>query len=202
MPNRDVVNTVDNVQNIADSVDVVQERSRVMKEITNEVVARHSADMDEFVQNVKSLLDRIRAGNVAEISDRVLELNTIKLPVLMYFANEGLENLGCESDVAKAQRAAEYNEILMRTTGTIPHRQAMAENQTFYAGMAETVYARAYKMLKGKVDMADKIFSALKKVLSKRMLELDISRREVQGNYDGIEDVEEIRGEVGVDGHD
>jgi hypothetical protein len=170
------------VESVRSALSGVEEQSVLIKQITDEVVGRYSRELDEFVTNIKGLLDRIRQGTVVNISDRQLELNTIKLPVLMYFAGNGLEQLGCEGDVAKARRLEEFNNILMRVDGTIPHRQAVAENSIFYQAMAETIYIRAYKQLKSKMDMADRLFSALKKVLSKRMLELELSGRELPNN--------------------
>lgn len=176
------------------SMSTVEEQSTIVKTIVDEVVGRYSADLDEFVTNIKNLLDRIKSGAVVNISDRSLEISTIKLPVLMYFSAEGLERLGCDSDVAKAKRIEEYNNILLNSEGTIPHRQAIAESGSFYFNMVDSVYSRAYKQLKGKVETADKIFSALKKVLSKRMLELDISSRErpvnLPSDYNEREDSE------------
>ena len=167
---------------IRHSMESVEEQSSIVKTIVDEVVGRHSRELDEFVTNIKLTLERIKAGTARGITDRALELSSIKLPVLLYFAGEGLEHLGCESDVAKAKRLEEYNNILMTAQGTIPNRQALAESATFYYTMVDSVYARAYKQLKSKMEQADKLFSALKKVLSKRMMEMDISRRELQVN--------------------
>lgn len=178
-----------NGMTLRESISTVNDQSAVIKTIVDEVVKRHSRELDEFVDNIKLTLERIKNGTISNFSDRSLEINSIKLPVLMYFAGEGLEYLGCESDVAKAKKLEEYNNILMTAQGTIPNRQALAENATFYLGMVDAVYSRAYKQLKAKLEQADKIFSALKKVLSKRMLELDVSRREVNVEYGGMEEV-------------
>lgn len=177
-----------NVERVRTALSNVEEQSVLVKQITEEVVARHSRELDEFVRNVKNILDRIKRGEVSEISDRALELNSIKLPVLMYFAANGLEQLGCESDVAKARRIEAYNAMLMEVQGTIPHRQAIAESRTYYEMLTETIYVRAFKQLKGKIEMADKLFSALKKVLSKRMLELELARRELRSEMPDADD--------------
>lgn len=182
-----------NVERVRMALSNVEEQSVLVKQITDEVVARHSRELDEFVKNVKGLLDKIKRGEVANISDRSLEINSIKLPVLMYFAANGLEQLGCESDVAKAHRMEAYNNMLMEVQGTIPHRQAIAESRTYYEMLTETIYARAFKQLKAKIDMADKLFSALKKVLSKRMLELELARRELRTELPDTDDRDDLR---------
>lgn len=186
------VSTLNDLSRVRRSLEEVSEQSEIMVRVTEELVAKYSAEMDEFVRNIKGLLDKIKRGEIVNISDRQLELNTIKLPILMYYAGNGLEQLGSESDVAKARRAEEFNRILMQVDGTIPHREAVATNQTMYHQMIETIYGRAYKQLKNRMDMADRLFSALKKVLSKRMLELELAGREMQRNLpDSIRDEED-----------
>lgn len=160
----------------------IEQNSELIKRLVDEIVIRYSRDLDDFVELVGRLLEDIKQGRIREYSDISLEMQTIKLPVLMYFASNGLEDLGAESDIAKANRMERYNEVYVELTGTIPEREAGAGLNTLYEAMMEAVYLRAYKKLKAKIDMADKLFSALKKVLSKRIVEMDISRRELPNN--------------------
>jgi len=156
----------------------IEKNSETVEKIINEIVSKYSEELDNFIKVVKNVLERVKAGEMDDYPDHALEMQTIKLPILMYYAGTGLEYLGAESDVAKAHRAEEYNKMLMKVTGTIPDKQAKAEQATITEAIMEQVYLRAYKMLKIKFETADKLFSALKKVLSKRIQEIDIGRRE------------------------
>lgn len=155
----------------------IRANAEIVNRLVDELVNEYSAELDDFIDIVKGLLDKIKQRKI-EYSNNVLELQSIKLPVLMYYAGNGLERLGAEHDIAKAHKKEMYSEKYLDVIGTIPERDAKATAMVLTEEMMEAVYSRAYKKLKLKIDMADKLFSALKKVLSKRIQEIDISNRD------------------------
>ena len=61
-------------------------------------------------------------------------------------------------------------------SGTVPEKKAQAEKLTEDKALVEAIYRRAYNSLKVKLEMAEKIYSGLKKSLSKRIAEVDLDR--------------------------
>jgi hypothetical protein len=157
--------------------DIEGQAERINK-IVDDIIAQYGQELDEFIGVIKKVLERVKNGEFDEYPEQALELQMIKLPVLMYFAGRGLETLGGESDIAKATREEVYNRIIIGATGTIQEKGAKAEQGAINERLMEAIFNRAYKKLKIQIEMADKIFSALKKVVSKRIAEIGINDRE------------------------
>ena len=58
----------------------------------------------------------------------------------------------------------------------MPEKKARVEQLTEDKALVEAIYRRAYNTLKVKLEMAEKIYSGLKKALSKRIAEVDLNR--------------------------
>ena len=98
----------------------------------------------------------------------------------MYTASRELAKLGGESDIAKIKRKEAFNDILSRLRGgTAAERKTKAEQLTLNEEILENIYKRAYDQLKLKLEKADSVYSALKKIFSKRMLELQVFQKEI-----------------------
>lgn len=162
----------------------IEQNSELIINMVDEIVGEYVGELDDFIEKVKNILERVRQGQQDYTND-FLEMQMIKLPVIMYYSINGLEDLGAESDIAKAHKQQKYNEVYVRVTGTIPEREAESNMQVLNEAMMEAVYSRAYKKLKSKVDMADKLLSAIKKAMNKRIKEMDIElQREGLGRFD------------------
>lgn len=155
----------------------VEENSKVIDSLVDSIITKYSRDLHQFIENVKALIEEAKQRN-SEVSDVDLEHIVLEIPVYMYFASNGLETLGIEGDNAKAIRMEVLNEIYLEAKGTIQDKQKAAELQTMQEYLIEIAFTRAYKKLKTQVEMADKVFSGAKKVLSKRMLEVDVLKRD------------------------
>ena len=66
--------------------------------------------------------------------------------------------------------------IMLKVEGTVPEKKAQVEQLTEDKALVEAIYKRAYNTLKVKLEMAEKIYSGLKKALSKRIAEVDLDR--------------------------
>ena len=80
--------------------------------------------------------------------------------------------------MSKNKKVEVYNQTLRLATGTVQDKKAETENKTLEYQITEDIYKRAYEVLKAKVDKADSVYSALKKVYNKREIELNIFRKE------------------------
>jgi hypothetical protein len=150
---------------------VVEENSATVERIVESLVLKYSRDLDDYIRNIKKMLERRD-----NMSDDEIENAVLKVPVFLYFASSGLESLGIEGDNALAVKKQAFNDIYIETEGTIQDKTKTAELATFPEYLLEVAYNRAYKRLKTQIEMAEHVFSGLKKVLSKRMMEFDVAK--------------------------
>ena len=150
----------------------VEQSSVIVEQIVDQIVAKYNRDLDDLMIEVKGKLDLKN-----DLSDEELEAITLKLPVFMYFSAGGIETLGVECDTAKAVKASIFNKKYLDYEGTIQDKTKNAELLTLNEAIIEVAFQRAYKRLKVQLDMAEHVFSGVRKVLSKRIGETELSRR-------------------------
>jgi hypothetical protein len=159
--------------------DNITDESTFIKKVVDEIVMRYSRELDEFVAMVRDYLALIKSNVMTTYTDDDLQMQIIKLPMLMYFAGDGLEDIGSESEIAAYKRKELYNEIinsLDTSQYTIPDKKAKAEQGTETEDMMEKIYDRAYKKLKMKIEMATKLLESLKKVVDIRIAKTNKGR--------------------------
>jgi hypothetical protein len=137
---------------------VVEENSATVERIVESLVLKYSRDLDDYIRNIKKMLERRD-----NMSDDEIENAVLKVPVFLYFASSGLESLGIEGDNALAVKKQAFNDIYIETEGTIQDKTKTAELATFPEYLLEVAYNRAYKRLKTQIEMAEHVFSGLKK---------------------------------------
>lgn len=151
----------------------VEDNSKSIERIVEAIVSKYNQELTAEVEKIKVMLD-----NKDTLEDTEIEHLVMRLPVYMYFANNGLETLGVESDMAKAVKSDIFNMKYLQAEGTIKDKEATANQQIVNEQFIEIAFQRAYKKLKGNLDMAEAVFSGAKKVLSRRMIEIDINKRD------------------------
>lgn len=150
----------------------IEHNSKVIKDIVDELVRKYNKDLDEYITNIKE----IALPQKDKLTDFDVERMVLKIPIYMYYSATGLEDLGVEQDNAEAIHKSLYNDAFQSATGTIRDKEAIAELAVMEDYMIEQIFKRAYKKLKIKIEMADKIYSGVKKILSKRMSDNDLTR--------------------------
>lgn len=139
---------------------------------SNKVNGMVSAIIGDYVEDLDSYLEEIRDKvEKGELSDVELEKITIRLPTYIYFANERLEHLGVESDVAGSMKSEAYDTKILDAEGTIPEKESQANLATIEEDIIEKAYKRAYKKLKAKIEKAENVYTGVKKVVDKRKAE-------------------------------
>lgn len=101
----------------------------------------------------------------------------LNLPLLLYFTGNATENIGVKEDIAKAIKQELYNDIFQNSEGTIADKTSKAELSTQSEYITHIAYQRAYKKLKNKIEMGNEVLSSVKKVLTHRIAETELSRR-------------------------
>lgn len=165
----------------------VQEESSVVVKLSNDLIADFSRDLDSAISELDMIMESIGENSIEDIPDSQIEYYCVKIPALMYYAGQRVEELGMQSDLASNNKKTAQNEAMLKVTGTVQEKQARVGQLTEDKALVEAIYKRSYNSLKVKLEMAEKIYSGLKKALSKRIAEVDLDRFS-KDNYGGRED--------------
>lgn len=118
-------------------------------------------------------------------SDETLENYFLELTNMLYFMEEKVEALGVYADMSKAAAKEVYNkaylgnqvkdEIDKKNKTTIAENVAVAENKSQYETVVGAIYDHSYKIVRNKVDAAYEMVGTLRKIISRRMAESQLS---------------------------
>lgn len=119
------------------------------------------------------------------VEDDTLENYYLELTNMLYFMGAKLESLGIYSDMSRAAAKEVFNKTYLssqvkdKTDGknktTIAECTALAENKAQYETVVNSVYDHAYKVVKYKIDAAYEMVNTLRKIISRRMNEDQLS---------------------------
>lgn len=154
----------------------VKEESSVAVQFSTELLKEYTEDLDTAIREIETIMDSIGENSIEDIPDSHIEYYCVKIPALMYRAGVKLEELGLMADLSSSSKRQEYNEALFKVSGTVQEKKARAEQLIEDKALVEVIYKRAYNSLRGKLDMAEKMYSGLKKALTKRISESDLNR--------------------------
>ena len=154
----------------------VQEESSPVVAFSNELIAEFSTELDGVISELEMILDSIGESSIEDIPDTQIEYYCVKIPAIMYYAGQKVEELGMQADLASNTKKTALNEALLKVSGTVPEKKAQAERLTEDKALVEAIYRRAYNSLKAKLEMAEKVYSGLKKSLTKRISDSDLDR--------------------------
>lgn len=154
----------------------VKEESSVVSKFSNDLLKEYSDDLDGVIKELEIILDSIGENSIDEIPDTLIEYYCVKIPALMYRAGVQLEELGMMADISTAHKRQGYNDAMLKAQGTVQEKKATVERYIEDKALVEAIYKRTYSTLKTKLEMAEKLYSGLKKALSKRISETDLDR--------------------------
>lgn len=149
----------------------IEENSETIQRIVDQIIAKYNRGLDNLIEECRNLLDM-----KDRLSDEEVEDLTLRVPIFMYFGVQGLESLGILLDQAKTGKNISYNLAYSKASGTVGDKTAEAELRSLDEALMVVCYERAYKQLKQKMDVATQICQSTRKVLQKRISELDINK--------------------------
>lgn len=156
--------------------------SEYFTSVTNEVINSYSQDLDHIMNSIRNIIQ-----NSSNIEIDVVEQYILLLSNTLYFIGEKLEVVGIKSDVSKAARQEIYNRAYLendiekfdengkRSKPTKDANIAVAEEKSKYESVVNNIYERTYKVIKFKIDAGYEMLSSLKKIINRRMQEIDLS---------------------------
>lgn len=150
----------------------VDENSQIVDKIVKDIIDPYVKDLDAYVKFIRECLK----NGEQPPTDYELEDFCMNLSTFIYFANGMCEQLGVRDDIAKAVYKETYNNVREETHGTIQDKNAKAEQESQQEQLISVCYTRAYKTVKAKIDSAQELLSSCKKVLTRRMQEIELTK--------------------------
>lgn len=150
----------------------IESHSNDLMEIVNSIIEPYCKDLDKYVSFIRECLkDGEQPPTSEELDDFCMNLST-----LIYFAGGMCEQLGIRDDISKSVYKEVYHTARSsQETGTIADKDSLAELYSQQEQLTNVCYNRAYKIMKSKVENAQELLGSCKKVLSRRMSELELT---------------------------
>lgn len=141
--------------------------------IVDEIVSAYVKELDEYVDKIRSVLSIPNENISSEELDKIL----LVLSANLYSISDKQEKIGIKQDIAEILADEKYdNYFSVAQGGTIADKQSGARNAAKEDILIKSIYTRVYKLLKMKYDAGQRLSDSVKKVLSRRMQELELSR--------------------------
>lgn len=165
--------TDEDLDRVLDKKDDIEEKSKVIDTIVEGIIQPYCKDLDNYVNFIKECLkDGENPPTTDELDDFCLNLSTY-----IYFAGGMTEQLGIRDDIAKAVYKEMYHTArASQDKGTVADKDSLAELASQEEYIISSSYTRAYKTMKAKVENAQELLSSVKKVLSRRIQEMELTR--------------------------
>ena len=153
-------------EKVTDIMKRVETSSNKMDEIVDTIITSYVEELDKYVSHIdERLCDK---GNPP--ADEELDKFCLNLSSLIYFASSMSERLGIRDDIAKATYKEVYNTTRdSAEKGTVQDKNTLAELSAQQEQLVSVAYTRAYRIVKAKVDSAQELLASIKKVISRRM---------------------------------
>lgn len=159
-----------NVDNISDTI----------KEISDKLVNNYCKPLD-----VEMSVIRLELKENNPLTDDTLEKHILELANILYFTGSAQEDLGIKEDTCKAIRQEVYSFYRNEATGTVADKTALAELACQKETMTLAIYSRAYKKVKLRMDAGYEMLNSLKKVMNKRITEMELSNSRYINHSEG-----------------
>lgn len=167
-------------QKVEELMTSTTENVQYFEETCRQVVNAYSEALDNLMFDIYQ--DCIKTSNP---STSTLEHYFLELTNMIYFMGEKAEKLGIYNDMSKSAAKEVYSKAYLqsqvkdtiekRNKTTVAECTATAELASQYESIVNSIYERAYREVKYKIDAAKDMMGTLRKVISRRMLEIELS---------------------------
>lgn len=165
--------TDENANSLTKIQENIESNAGALDTIVNDIIAPYCRDLDKYVGFIKECLkDGENPPTNEELDDFCMNLSTY-----IYFAGGTCEYLGIRDDIAKAVYKEMYHTArASQSSGTVADKDSLAELASQEEFIVSAAYNRAYKIMKSKVENAQELLASVKKVLSRRIQEAELTR--------------------------
>lgn len=152
--------------------DKVNNLSKEVIDMADQIANDVCADLDDYMRGI----DEILTNQELPVTDYQLDDFVLNLSSLLYLVSDAQENLGIKEDVSRAIQREVYNRVREKAQGTVADKDTAAELQCQEESITTIVYARAYKKVKLRVEAAAEMVNSVKKVMTRRIAEYEMSQ--------------------------
>lgn len=151
----------------------IEINSKTLELTVNDVISAYSKELDEYMTFILDILkDDTKPATDVELDDFAMNLST-----LIYFTSVGAEQMGIRDDLSRAAYKEAYNVARSAIVkGTVADKNMQAEIEAQAEHVVNIVYNKSYKILKAKVESAQEVLASIKKVMSRRQAEFELTR--------------------------
>lgn len=176
--NTTFLNNVD-TNKVTELLDKTAQNVEYFNTITKQVTEEYTEHLDRLMKEFYKM-----QKDLDNVPTEKLESIYLELTNLLYFMGTKLEQLGMHSDMSKAMKQEVYNKAYLdnqikdvekKNKTTIAENQAVAEEASKYESAVNSIYERAYKVIKFKIDAGYEFVNTLRKVISRRMQETELA---------------------------
>ena len=162
--------------------DEVIDLSSDVEKLVKEAVDKCCLDLDDIIFVVR---DKITT-DISVVTNEELHIMIADLATMLYACVSQLENLGIKEDISKKLKNDVFSRVKQETDGTVANKEAAATLASQSEDVVLTVYSRAYKQAKSKIDSGYEVLNVIKKVLTTRISELELSNSKyISTNVEG-----------------
>lgn len=145
-----------------------------------DVVKKYSEALDDLMKEIYVVCIKDGDTSLEKLENYYLELSN-----MIYFMNEKVEQLGVYADMSESASKEVYSKSVInqsiskdengksKVTATVMQAQANLDSQ--YESVVASIYDHAYKIVKNKVSSGQDLMNALRKIISSRMAEMQLS---------------------------
>ena len=157
-------------------LDNIEENSAEIDKTINDIIERYSGELDDYMSFIRGILrNDEQPPTDAELDDFALNLST-----MIYYTSVGAEQMGIRDDISQSKYKEAYNVARsLQKSGTVADKNTQAELDAMAEKVVNIVYNKSYKILKAKVESAQEVLSSVKKIISRRMNEAELSRMQI-----------------------
>ena len=156
----------------------VDNTSDMIKDISDNLVEKYCRSLD-----TEMAIIRLELKENNSLTDDTLEKHILELANILYFTGSAQEDLGIKEDTCKAIRQEVYSRAREEATGTVADKTAKAELISQQETVVLSIYSRAYKKVKMRMDTGYEMLNSLKKVMNKRITQMELSNSRYINNY-------------------
>ena len=150
----------------------VESDFKELNDIIERILRPYSKSLDEYVKVItEALYDMNNPPTTSDLDYYCMHLSTD-----IYWASGMSEQLGIKDDISKALYREMYNTVRDSSEGTVADKNTLAELSSQQEYLTNVCYNRAYKIMKAKVENAQELLQSIKKVLSHRISEEELTR--------------------------
>lgn len=159
----------------------VDNTSNIIKELSDNLVEKYCTSLDVEMEVI-----RLELKENNSLTDDTLEKHILELANILYFTGSAQEDLGIKEDICKAIRQEVYSKAREQATGkTVADKTAQAELVAQTETITLAIYSRAYKKVKLRMDAGYEMLNSLKKVMNKRITEMELSNSRYINHSEG-----------------